>query len=177
MQWASKRARGRAGDGEFVGDGDRSPKRGTATWRRCRASGDSWSGGEEEGVVAELLSYSGERGVAGDSGYGERRRRWSSAVRGRERGRSRGRVRESRGDRDGLRTSSTWPGGRRQAGGGRAAVRARARSSFGARGGRRRRAAVVGWAGCWLGRPAGWAAQWRSPGRFFPLSFLFSVFI
>ena len=75
MQWASKRARGRAGDGEFVGDGGRSPKRGTAMWRRCRASGDSWSGGEEEGVVAELLSYSGERGVAGVSGYGERRRR------------------------------------------------------------------------------------------------------
>ena len=50
------------------GDGGRSPRRGTATWRRCRASGDSWSGGEEEGVVAELLSYSGERGVAGGSG-------------------------------------------------------------------------------------------------------------
>ena len=68
LQWASKRARGRAGDGEFVGDGDRSPKRGTATWRRCRASGDSWSGGEEEGVEAELLSWSGERGVVGDGG-------------------------------------------------------------------------------------------------------------
>ena len=68
MQWASKRARGRVGDGEFDGDGGRSPKRGTATCRRCRASGDSWSGGEEEGVVAELLSYSGERGVAGGSG-------------------------------------------------------------------------------------------------------------
>ena len=68
-------------------------------------------------------------------------------------------MRESRGDRDGLRKSSTRPGARRQAGGGRAAVRVRARSSFGARGGRRRRAAVVGWAACWLGRPAGWAAQ------------------
>ena len=56
MQWASKRARGRAGDGEFDGDGGRSPKRGTATWRRCRASGELWSGGEEEGVMAELLS-------------------------------------------------------------------------------------------------------------------------
>ena len=53
---ASKRARGRVGDDEFDGDGGRSPKRGTATWRRCRASGDPWSGGEEEGVVAELLS-------------------------------------------------------------------------------------------------------------------------
>ena len=88
MQWASKRARGRVGDDEFDGDGGRSPKRGTATWRRCRASGDPWSGGEEEGVEAELLSYSGERGVAGVSGYGERRRRWCSAVRGRERGRT-----------------------------------------------------------------------------------------
>ena len=38
------------------GDGGRSPKRGTATWRRCRASGELWSGGEEEGVEAELLS-------------------------------------------------------------------------------------------------------------------------
>ena len=40
LQWASKRARGRAGDGEFDGDDGRSPKRGTATWRRCRASGE-----------------------------------------------------------------------------------------------------------------------------------------
>ena len=81
------------------------------------------------------------------------------------------------GDRDGLWKSSTRPGARRQAGGGRAAVRVRARSSFGARGGRRRRAAVVGWAGCWLGRPAGWAAQWRSPGKLLLLYiFLFSNF-
>ena len=90
MQWASKRARGRAGDDEFDGDGGRSPKRGTATWRRCRASGDWWSGGEEEGVEAELLSYSGERVVAGVSGYGERRRRWCSAESERERGRNGG---------------------------------------------------------------------------------------
>ena len=92
MQWASKRARGRAGDGEFVGDGGRSPKRGTTMWRRCRASGDSWSGGEEEGVVAELLSRSGERGVVGDGGYGERRRRWCSVGRGERARESRGRV-------------------------------------------------------------------------------------
>ena len=39
LQWASKRARGRVGDGEFDGDGGRSPKRGTATWRRCREAG------------------------------------------------------------------------------------------------------------------------------------------
>ena len=56
LQWASKRARRRAGDGEFDGDDGRSPKRGTATWRRCRASGGLGIGGEEEGVVAELLS-------------------------------------------------------------------------------------------------------------------------
>ena len=80
MQWASKRARGRAGDDEFDGDGGRSPKKGTATWRRCRASGDPWSGGEEEGVVAELLSLSGKRGVVGDDCYGKRWRRWCSAV-------------------------------------------------------------------------------------------------
>ena len=80
MQWASKRARRRAGDDEFDGDDGRSPERGTAMGRRCRASGELWSGGEEEGVVAELLSWSGERGVAGDGCYGERRRRWCSAV-------------------------------------------------------------------------------------------------
>ena len=56
LQWASKRARGRAGDDEFDGNDGWSPKRGTATWRRCRASGELWSGGEEEGVEAELLS-------------------------------------------------------------------------------------------------------------------------
>ena len=39
--------------------------------------------------------------------------------------------------------------------------------------GRRRQRREVGWAGCWLGQPAGWAAQWRSPGRFFLLSFCF----
>ena len=89
-----------------------------------------------------------------------------------EEGKNRGRVRESRGDRDGLRVSSTRPGARRQAGGGRAAVRARARSSFGAWGGRRRGATVLGWVGCWLGRPAGWAAQVS-----LPLFFLFLFFI
>ena len=56
MQWASKRARGRAGDDEFDGDDDRSRKRETATGRRGRAAGERWSGGEEGGVVAELRS-------------------------------------------------------------------------------------------------------------------------
>ena len=180
MQWASKRARGSDDGGESTVKilGGRWWRR--RRWRRCSASGTSWLGGEDEGVEAELLRVSKRRGGGCGCGYGERRRPARSAVRERERGRGRkepGRVRESRGDRDGLRESSTRPGARRQAGGGRAAVRVRARSSFGARGGRRRRAAVVGWAGCWLGRPAGWAAQWRSPGKLLLLYiFLFSNF-
>ena len=92
-------------------------------------------------AAALCFGRGGEGGEAGREGRGA----WESEG--------------GQGDRDGLRKSSTRPGARRQAGGGRAAVRVRARSSFGARGGRRRRAAVVGWAACWLGRPAGWAAQ------------------
>ena len=34
--------------------------------------------------------------------------------------------------------------------------------------GRRRQRREVGWAGCRLGQPAGWAAQWRSPGKLLP---------
>ena len=125
-----------------------------------------WGGRGSRGGASELLG--GARGG---------RRRWlrrtaATVCFGRERERARekrGRVSESRGDRDGLRTSSTRPGGRRQAGGGRAAARARARSSFGAWGGRRRGATVLGWVDCWLGRPAGWAAQ-------VSLSPFFSVF-
>ena len=109
--------------------------------------------------MAELLSYSGERGVAGDSGYGEQRRRWSSAVRGRERGRSRGRVRASRGDRDGLRTSSTRPGGR-----GKQEVAARpcAREHAAASG---RGEEDDGGLQCWAGSVAGWAGQLAGPHR------------
>ena len=43
--------------------------------------------------------------------------------------------------------------------------------------GRRRQRREVGWAGCWLGRPAGWAAQWRSPGKLLPLLFFFCFLI
>ena len=88
MQWVSKRARGRAGDGESTATvvGARGGER--RRRRRCRASGDPWSGGEEEGVEAELLSWSGERGVVGDDCYGERWRRWCSVGRERERGRA-----------------------------------------------------------------------------------------
>ena len=39
--------------------------------------------------------------------------------------------------------------------------------------GRRRQRREVGWAGCWLGQPAGWAAQWRGPGKLLLYSFLF----
>ena len=100
MQWASKRARGRVGDDEFDGDGGRSPKRGTATCRRCRASGDSWSGGEEEGVEEELLSYSGERGVAGVDGGELGCGRRGSVVHGNGAG---ARSRAKRGARNALR--------------------------------------------------------------------------
>ena len=41
--------------------------------------------------------------------------------------------------------------------------------------GRRRQRREVGWAGCWLGQPAGWAAQWRSPGKL--LLLIISVFL
>ena len=41
--------------------------------------------------------------------------------------------------------------------------------------GRRRQRREVGWAGCWLGQPAGWAAQWRSPGKL--LLLFISVFL
>ena len=182
MQWASKRARRRAGDGEFDGDDGRSPKRGTATWRRCRASGDSWSGGEEEGVEAELLSWSGERGVVGDGGYGERRRRWCSAGRERERGRggeSRGRVRESRGE--------AWrrPGASRRGGEGRQAGRevawrggARARRPHSPPSVGTKTTEEGGGLGRLLAGPASWlGCTGRSPGKLLPFNyFLFSNF-
>ena len=42
--------------------------------------------------------------------------------------------------------------------------------------GRRRQRRETGWAACWLGRPAGWAAQWRSPGKLL-LLFIFCFLI
>ena len=172
MQWASKRARGRAGDGEFVGDGGRSPKRGTATWRRCRASGDSWSGGEEEGVEAELLSYSGERGVAGVSGYGEGVAAMASAMAGACEGEElerRGGVWGVRG-REGGRFTALAGRGRRRGGeqvrGTHAVLAAEHLPACLA--GKQLAGAVLGWAGRWAGC---WA-----PGKLFPFFFLFSVF-
>ena len=88
---ASKRARGRAGDGEFDGDGGRSPKRGTATWRRCRASGELRVGGEGRG------GRGGAPELVGGARGGRRRLLWRTAatvVFGRERERARERKEE-----------------------------------------------------------------------------------
>ena len=84
-RWSSsKRARGRAGDGEFVGDGDRSPKRGTATWRRCSEGGCGgpgarrrrWSGGGCGGSSAAVeLAGEGAGGIEIEM-EGESRSRW-----------------------------------------------------------------------------------------------------
>ena len=120
--------------------------------------------------------------MVGDGGYGERRRRWCSAGRERERGRggeSRGRVRESRGEawrRPGHRGEEGRAGrqGERWRG---AVARARAGHTPLPLSGRRRQRREVGWAGCWLGQPAGWAAQWRSPGKLLPLLFFFCFLI
>ena len=89
LQWASKRARGRAGDDEFDGDGGRSPKRGTATWRRCRASGELWVGGEGRG------GRGGASELVGGARGGRRWLLWRTAAmvvlgRERERGSSTG---------------------------------------------------------------------------------------
>ena len=73
LQWASKRARGRAGDGEstamVVG------ARGGRRWRRRlhRASGVLWLDGEEEGDAAKLSGLSERRGGRGGCSYRERR--------------------------------------------------------------------------------------------------------
>ena len=64
---------GVAGDAlrpQLTGGGRRIRRLKTARWRRCRASGGPWIGGEEEGVEAELLGASARLGVAGGHGYG-----------------------------------------------------------------------------------------------------------
>ena len=161
-RWRRRIRRRRWSESE-EGNGD------VAAMQGFRGLVERWGGRGSRGGASELLG--GARG--GRSQW--LRRTAATVVFGRERERARekrGRVSESRGDRDGLRASSTRPGGRRQAGGGRAAVRARARSSFGAWGGRRRGATVLGWVGCWLGRPAGWAAQVSLPSLFCFLFYL-----
>ena len=102
--------------------------------------------------------------MAGDGCYGERRRRWGSAVREREgEGEKHGRERGIRpGERGGTekkrRGVALAGGGGRQTGWWRGAPAVRARRPHAWPTGARRTTAVVGWAGL-LGRPAGWAAQ------------------
>ena len=69
----------------------RVPRLKTIRWRRCRASGDAWLGGEGEGVVAELLDRSERRGGVGEHDYGGETATSSSAM-------VRERVRETRGE-------------------------------------------------------------------------------
>ena len=125
----------------------------------------------------------GER--VGEARGGRWRRLWRTAamvVFGREResegeeGKNRGRVRESRG-RAWRRSSPSRRGGEGQAGrraGGVAQWRARAPGTLPSlcRGQRRQRR-ETGWAACWLGRPAGWAAQGGAPGKLLLLLFIF----
>ena len=87
LQRASKRARGRTGDGESTVMVVRA--RGGRRWRRRlhRASSVLWLDGELQGEGAELLRESGRRGEAGGGGYGERRRWVRSDTGERERGR------------------------------------------------------------------------------------------
>ena len=63
----------------------------TARWRRRRASGEAWLGGEGEGVAAELLDMSERRGGDGERDYGGEPATSSSAM-------VRERVRETRGE-------------------------------------------------------------------------------
>ena len=63
----------------------------TIRWRRCRASGDAWLGGEGEGVVAELLDRSERRGGDGERDYGGETATGASSM-------VRERVRETRGE-------------------------------------------------------------------------------
>ena len=101
--------------------------------------------------------------MAGDGCYGERRRRWCSAVSegARERREEpRGSEREQGGGVASSRGIEARRGG--QAGrerGGVARWRARAGHTPLPLSGRRRQRRETGWAACWLGRPAGWAAQ------------------
>ena len=60
----------------------RVPRLKTIRWRRCRASGEAWLGGEGEGVVAERFGLSEGRGGGSGGNYGERRRGSRSASAG-----------------------------------------------------------------------------------------------
>ena len=127
---------------------------------------ERWGGRGSCGGASELLG--GARG--GRSQW--LRRTAATVIFGRERERARekrGRVSESRGDRDGLRTSSTRPGGRRQAGGGRAAARASTQQLRGV--GRKTTGSYSVGLGRLLAGPASWLGRTGKSS----LSFLFSV--
>ena len=135
---------------------------------------ERWGGRGSCGGASELLG--GARGG---------RRQWlrrtaATVCFGRERERARekrGRVRGSRGrgvaSSRGIEARRGGQAGRERGGVARWPC-ARAGHTPLPLSGRRRQRREVGWASCWLGQPAGWAAQWRSPGKFSPfLLFLF----
>ena len=97
----ARRGRRRSGAGEFDEDGRRVRGRRRRRWRRCKASGGLWIGGEAEGGPAELPGASVSRGVAGSHGGSRRWRRLRSVAGGeteeRGGGRSRERGRSERG--------------------------------------------------------------------------------
>ncbi len=64
----------------------RVPRLKTIRWRRCRASGEAWLGGEGEGVVAERFSLSEGRGGGSGVVFGDRRRGTRSGIAGESEG-------------------------------------------------------------------------------------------
>ena len=64
----------------------RVPRLKTIRWRRCRASGDAWLGGEVQGDETELLGSSEGRGSGCGGNYGDRQRGTHSAIAGEEEG-------------------------------------------------------------------------------------------
>ena len=142
-----------------------------AAMQGFRGAVERWGGRGSRGGASELVG--GARG-------GRRQLLWRTAAtvvfgRVRERARERrGEPGESEREQGGGVASSraTSEEGRAGKQGERwrgAVARARAGHTPLPLSGRRRQRREVGWAGCWLGQPAGWAAQWRSPGKFLPL--------
>ena len=148
-----------------------------AAMQGFRGAVERWGGRGGRGGASELVG--GARG-------GRRRLLWRTAatvVFGRVRERARERREEPRASEreqgGGVASSraSRRGGEGRQAGrerGGVARWRARAGHTPLPLSGRRRQRREVGWAGCWLGRPAGWAAQGGAQVSFSLL--FFSVF-
>ncbi len=179
-----KRGRVRGSRGRGVASSRASREEGRAGWQASR-----WRGArarESEGETGESEREQGERrgvvqGVArGGAGWlaGEQVA-WGG-------GRARAPATLPSLCRDEDDRGGRWAGGRQvgREGGGGAAERARVGHAPVLLSGRKtteegaRWAGLASWAGCWLGQPAGWAAQWRSPGKLLPLLifFLFSNF-